>query len=443
MSVTWTTEQILALAPDASSTRAGKDLATPRKWLSLGHNEQAAWGECQGSAKLPYQTQIDLSEPAFHCTCPSRKFPCKHALGLFLLLESQPDAFSQKTPPDWVTEWLTARTQRTQQRAKKEKKKEKRTESVADPDAQARRAAERQAKVAAGLKELELWLHDLVRHGLATVQGQPYSFWEAPAARMVDAQAPGMARLLREMAGIPSSGEGWQARLLERLGRLHLLLEGFKHLDLLPPETRADLRTQIGWTQNQEEFLGEPGLRDRWLVLGQRVEEEDRLRVQRTWLLGRDGGRAALLLHFAHNSQPLDTTLVPGISLDAELVFYQGAYPLRALIKNRHAPPTPLDAAPGYDNISDATGAYAAALARNPWLERFPVALQAVIPTHCDGKWAVRDSAGHCLPLAPRFERNWQLLALSGGRQLALFGEWDGDHFLPLSVWAEGSFHVI
>lgn len=46
------------------------------------------------------------------------------------------------------------------------------------------------------------------------------------------------------------SGEGWQARLLERLGRLHLLLEGFKHLDMLPPETQVDLRTQIGWTQD-------------------------------------------------------------------------------------------------------------------------------------------------------------------------------------------------
>ena len=40
----------------------------------------------QGSAASPYQTGIDLSEPAFQCTCPSHKFPCKHGLGLFLLL---------------------------------------------------------------------------------------------------------------------------------------------------------------------------------------------------------------------------------------------------------------------------------------------------------------------------------------------------------------------
>jgi len=36
---------------------------------------------------------------------------------------------------------------------------------------------------------LELWLRDLVRQGLAAAPGQPYSFWDAVAARLVDAQA--------------------------------------------------------------------------------------------------------------------------------------------------------------------------------------------------------------------------------------------------------------
>ena len=80
----WTPEQIVALAPDAGSVKAGRELATARKWVSLGRSEQAVWGECQGSGAKPYQTKIDLSEPAFQCSCPSRKFPCKHALGLLL-----------------------------------------------------------------------------------------------------------------------------------------------------------------------------------------------------------------------------------------------------------------------------------------------------------------------------------------------------------------------
>ena len=64
MSATWTTEQILALAPDANSAKNGKDLAPPRKWVSLGQNEQAVWGECQGSGKTPYQTQGVQRQPS-------------------------------------------------------------------------------------------------------------------------------------------------------------------------------------------------------------------------------------------------------------------------------------------------------------------------------------------------------------------------------------------
>src|SRR5262245_45309526 len=120
----WTTEQILALAPDAASAKAGQGLAAARKWLTLGADGQAAWGLCQGSGKDPYQAQIDLTEPAFRCSCPSRKFPCKHGLGLFLLLASSAAAFKEKQPPDWVVEWMASRAKRAEQRAEKQARAE-------------------------------------------------------------------------------------------------------------------------------------------------------------------------------------------------------------------------------------------------------------------------------------------------------------------------------
>ncbi len=140
--------------------------------------------------------------------------------------------------------------------------------------------------MAAGLADLDRWLRDLVRHGLADARSKPYSFWDGPAARLVDAQAPGAARLVRSLAGA-----GGTERLLERLGRLHLLTEGYKHLDTLPAETQADVRAALGFTIKEEEVLAGPSVRDRWLVVGQSVEEEDRLRVQRTWLHGSESRR--------------------------------------------------------------------------------------------------------------------------------------------------------
>lgn len=424
-------------------------LAVPTKWLSLGFNEQTVWGECQGSdseallrsrnvsqrsaERNLYQTQIDLTEPALNCTCPSRKLPCKHALGLFMLFASQRNAFSENTPPAWANELINTRDQ-------KQTKNTEPTKKVVDSAAQAKRAEVRYKKVTAGMQDFEVWLRDLMRQGLAVAQGHPYSFWDAAAARLMDAQASGMAGLLREMGGIAYSGMGWQERLLARLGRVYLLVEGFKRLETLPPDFQADIRTQIGWTQNQEELLTKQGVRDSWLILGQRVEEQDSLNTQRNWLWGKQTQQAALILNFAHVSQVLDTSLVPGTCIDAELVFFESAYSLRALVKTRYDEPTQVDTMPGYNSIKDMMQAYANALARNPWLEQFPVTLQTVIPSQHNGKWFVRDTDGYQLSLMPNFQRSWQLLATSGGYPINIFGEWNGEYLLPLSAWAEGAF---
>src|SRR5688572_16402472 len=160
----WTVEQVLALAPDASSAKSGKDLGVARKWKTLGANDACAWGTIQGSGAKPYQTSIDFTGPAFKCTCPSRKFPCKHGLGLFLILAQQPTAITEKLPPAWTTEWLAKRSEKEEKKAAKNT-----TEAPADPEATAkaaaaaeRRAEARDAKVTAGLKDLEIWLNDLV-----------------------------------------------------------------------------------------------------------------------------------------------------------------------------------------------------------------------------------------------------------------------------------------
>lgn len=108
----WTLTQMLALAPDSAGAKAGQALATQRHWTSLGQSPQAIWGLFQGSGKEPYQTQVDLGGPAFRCTCPSRKQPCKHGLGLLLLFASEPEGMPASPPPEWVSAWLAERAKR-------------------------------------------------------------------------------------------------------------------------------------------------------------------------------------------------------------------------------------------------------------------------------------------------------------------------------------------
>lgn len=434
MGQTWTTDLVLALAPDASSASAGQGLANPRKWSALGRSDRAVWGLCQGSGKDPYQTRVDLSaEPAFKCSCPSRKFPCKHGLGLMLLLARDEKSFATTAEPGWVADWIASRQEKAE---KKAERAEARAAAPVDAEAQAKRRAQRETRIQDGLAECRGWLEDLVRRGLAAAQSESNRFWEQAAARMVDAQAPGLAASIRRIADCITSGEGWQVRTLDAIGRLHLLVEAGRRITDLPADLATDVRTALGWPQNKEEALASPAVADRWVVLGQIIEEEQRLRTRRTWLLGRATGRRALLLDFAAAQQPFEPAPAPGTEFDGELAFFPSRAPLCALVKAS----SPAATAQPITLIADASihaalTRYAQAIALNPWIPRWPVALAGARLAREGDRWSLVDAADTALPIRPGFARLWRLIAITGGAPADIAGEWDGEWFTPLSTF--------
>ena len=433
-----TVEQIVALAPDAASAKAGQGLATSRKWVAAGHDERAVWGECAGSGAQPYQVVVDGVATAFRCTCPSRKVPCKHVMGLLLLRAGDASAVPAGPQPTWVAEWLGSRDARAEQRAARQATARPKT---ASPEAAAATRERREERIAAGLQALSRWLDDLIRQGLAGAQSRPYAYWEEAAARLVDAQAPGAARLVRQMAWIPASGPGWPERLLEAAARLHLVVTAYQRVQTLPAGIADDVRATMGWTLRQEEVLMAPSIHDRWAVLGRRIEGEERLRFQRMWLWGEESGRAALLLSFAHGSQPLEAGLAPGSWIEGDVVFYPSNAPLRAVLRDGYRAADPGERIPGHDTIASALESYAAALASNPWLERYPLALRTVVPARGGAGWIVRGADDRTLPLHPGAEGGaWVLLAVSGGHPVDVVGEWNGRHLYPIAVVAEGRY---
>ncbi len=440
---TLTAPQVLALAPDPASIKAGQGLANPVKWSELGRNERSVWGECQGSAL--YRTQADLTGPAFHCSCPSRKFPCKHGLGLLLVLANSPARVPEAAAPGWVDEWIKQRDTGAQKKSGRQTdaapgspETERRQEAE-----KSRRTAKREDRVQVGLAEMQTWLGDLMRQGLAKAKDQPARFYDAMAARMVDAQAPGLARRLRSWPGLLASGDRWADRVLEEAGTLQWLLNGAARLDTLPNSLRASVRSAVGWTMTEQELLADPQAErctDRWQVVGQRIEEEEKLRVQRTWLVGERGRRSALCLSFAAGNRPLDVSLLPGTAMEAELVFHPSAAPLRALIGTRHERPRAFAEPAACAHIEEAADRTAGWLAGDPWLERAPWLIRGCLPCEHEGRWCLRDATGGLVSLAKRLASPWPLVAASGGAPVTVFGEWDGHALLPLSVFAEGRF---
>ncbi|MBW3640514.1 MAG: SWIM zinc finger domain-containing protein [Actinobacteria bacterium] len=430
----YTREQVLAFAPDPASAKAGQGQAAAARWPLLGVDDGALWGECTGSGKLPYRAQVDLSDAASACSCPSRKFPCKHAIGLLLLYADGTVARGER--PAWVQEWLAGRSARAAARTQRATQP---AETAVDPAATAKRAASRERKVDAGVAEIQRWLDDLERTGLAVAQGQPWSWWESTAARMVDAQAKGLANQVHAMAATAASGghrPDWPARLLDQAGGLVLLARAWRHRDALPEPTAAALRSRLGFVTSTEQVLADgERLTDRWAVVGRRFGEQDRIRSLQQWLVGRQSGRVVTLLSFAAAAVRLDPGLPVGCLVEAELALYPGTCPHRALVVERRGQPVALDALPAAPTWAAALGAVAPVLATDPWADEGLLSAAGVrlLPPEAEGSWSLVDREGAGLPVDPTADC-WPLLALSGGEPFEVAVLWDGFAARPLSA---------
>lgn len=424
--------EVLQLSPDDSSAKAAKNLVQPSKWPRLEYDEHAVWGECQGSGSKPYQVQVDKSGPAFRCSCPSRKFPCKHGLALLLLLAQDASIFSAAPAPAWVAEWLASRRQRAE---KQETKAAEKRETPPDPQAAARREENRRQRMASGLEELERWLGDRLRQGLAQLPGQA-AIWEDLARRMIDAQLPGLAFRLHRIAAQVGRDEAWPAQVLGGLGQLRLLVDAFRRLDSLPAGIQQDVRSALGINIDRDSVLADgERLRDDWLVLGQTADEEGNVWSRRIWLLGQQSQRPALLLDFAHGSRRFEQNYLTASCLHGELAFFPGNQPLRAL-DTGDSRLLPAGTPPSV-SLDRALSELAEAVAANPWQSPQPLLIDGGVPQANTHGWLLRYPENRQLKLHLRDEDGWQLLAVSGGRPLTLFGEWQDDTLHPLAAWQE------
>ena len=427
-----TAEQVRTLAPDAAAARAGEELASPKRWPLTGRSETAAWGLCQGSGSSPYQVAVDLAGPAYRCSCPSRKIPCKHALGLLFVLAG--GGVQAGTLPEWVATWLDSRATRAASAATRTDRA-----AEADPAARAKRVQSREKKVAAGIDELDRWLGDVVRRGLDSVRSEGYQFWDAMGARLVDAQASGLGRSVRELGSSAAAGYAWPYLLLEGAARLHLLVAAYQRIEGLPAPLQADVRAMVGWTTREDELDPADEVADRWLVVGRRVDDAGQVITARTWLLGESCGRMALHLAFGVEAAPPAVLAWPGQAFKATLAYYPSATPLRAAVRPVLVPDGDVTNIPGHPSgasIADTLAGHAERLSANPFIDAWPIVLTDVVPVVHGEDVLVRHADGVALPVAPAAVGP-RLLAVSGGRPITLVAEWDGSVVRPLSALAD------
>ena len=439
----WSADQVTALAPDKQVATAGLKLASPATWSDAGVHEALVWGSASGSGKKPYRVCVDLSGPAFTCSCPSRKFPCKHAIGLLHLWSRGQVAGGE--PAAFAAEWLEGRAKRAQQKAARQEAADRPNDpakAAASAKSAAARARARERRVTEGLADLDRWLADQLREGLANGSAQRPRQLAVFASRMVDAQAPGVAQRLTALSRLTDSSPDWPERLVDEFGLLHLLIRAWTRREQLPDDLRATVRSHVGIAVRAEDVLASPGVSDTWVVVAGRDSVEGRLAERRLWLYGTTTRRWALILVFAPVSGGFSTTVVPGTRFDAVAHFYPGRGQLRVALSDEQPSRPVAGWVPEPLGTASARECWRRAVAADPWVEAVPVLVSGRFRLLGNGEPALGDADG-ALPLITPDDARWVLPLLTDGDEVTVTGELSPAGLRALSVVTDGEVRAL
>lgn len=263
-----------AVAPNAGAIKNGRGLVLKGKFLKLhkSEDESILFGECAGSGKSNYHCSSDFirqDQPTHRCSCPSRQFPCKHALGLMYAYAQGQKFTVAEVPADLAEkrEKLQVRTAKKKTATKKPKKVNK---------AALAKKIEAQLK---GLDLLETLTQDLVRSGMGNMNAKTARQIEEQAKQLGNAFLPGAQAALCSYTKLFIDQEGhYDAELsatqrenihseaLDQLSRVHALVKQGRNylqarLDVpeLKPETDSVIAAWLGHAWQLQE-LREAGL---------------------------------------------------------------------------------------------------------------------------------------------------------------------------------------
>lgn len=455
-------ERIEGLAPDQASLAAALKLVKPSAWPVLAATADASvlWGECQGSGATPYRVVVSPDDVGYKCTCPSRKFPCKHVLAVLWLRVDKPERFETGQPPPWVEEWSARRrpgatrpsgTPKPEQdgepkskpslsealAAKTEPEKEADPKAAARTVAQRGRArAEREAAVRDGLDELDRWIADQLAQGIATFAQRSQQAVRTLSKRLVDAKAGGLASRLDLLpAKLFRVSEDQRADVaIERLAAMTLIASAYRHQEHLPGPLREDVRRAVGWSVKREELIADasaPRLTAQWIVAANLSEAQpDKLRRLETWLINSTPAeghpRVALLVDFVPVSGgAFGFPFAPGESIEGDIVFYPSAAPLRGMLATRKVAETSVPWPKAHSGLATALDEFAARLGALPWLDSWPLLADDVfVRTAAKDLVVLADAHGRAIPV--HRAQAEALMSMIGLESISALFTWDG-----------------
>lgn len=248
-----------ATAPNANAIASAKTIVNKGKfaWRRKDPDETLIFAECLGSGKSNYQTSVDFTDPSnpvYRCTCPSRQFPCKHALALMYAWVRGAKFETGEVPEDVASK-----------RDKAKVRAEKKLEAKATPTKRNVNKKALAKKIDAqldGLDVLETIVHDLVRGGLGTLNAKSARMLSDQAKALGNAYLPGAQSALNAFVALfdddsEETGTAQRERIyteaLDRLARVQMICKrGREYLT----ERKADPELKPNTESTIAEWLG-------------------------------------------------------------------------------------------------------------------------------------------------------------------------------------------
>jgi hypothetical protein len=218
--MTLTEQTILLQAPNPAAAENGRKLWKKGSFSALHRTEDGTlyWAECAGSGKNPYQVSIDWTDPTApvcRCSCPSRQFPCKHALGL-MFQQLAGGSFELAELPQEIAD------KRAKQAARAAKKEAEGPAKPKKPNTAVQK--KKLAKQLEGLDMAERMVDDLLTSGLGALAGASAKTYDKLAKDLGSCYLTGpqtaftrIALAVRTVQQDPEGAEGAYAEALRIL----------------------------------------------------------------------------------------------------------------------------------------------------------------------------------------------------------------------------------
>lgn len=182
-----TKEYIEQHAPDMSTIKNARSLSSKGSFVEHGKNEEedVFFANCTGSGKNPYKVSVDFltaNQPIFRCSCPSRKLPCKHSIGL---LEEILKGASFPVSP--VPEDILSKRAKQEKRVENAKvRAEEEAAGIVKPPKKVNKAArlKKMQKQLEGIAIVETLINEILTKGISNVETQSKKYFTDLAKEM-------------------------------------------------------------------------------------------------------------------------------------------------------------------------------------------------------------------------------------------------------------------